>query len=627
MTIATGTQASGQTLRADSLRSPLKDFLRTETGSAVVLAVAVVVALIWANVAPGGYDETWATQMSVRVGAAGVSLDLRTWVNSGLMALFFFVVSLEARREFDMGELRERSRVALPLLAGVTAMAVPVVLYLLITNGHGAARGWGSVMSTDTAFALGTLAIVGRRLPSSVRTFLLSVAVVDDFVALAAIAVAYTGHVAPLALVVAVAGFAVTLVVRAFGVHVGAVYALLGVAVWVAVLKSGVDPVVTGLAFGLMTYAYPASRGDLERASGLFTRFREQPTPELERSVRQGLSATISPNERLQQLYHPWSSYVIVPVFALANAGIRIDAATFMRDLTSPITVGIVAAYIVGKPLGITGATWLATTISRGRLRPQVGWGSVLASGSAAGVGFTVSLLISALAFHGEQLTQAKLGILIALPVSYLVALAVTTGIRALPPSLRARAILGTGQTVIDLADPVDLDRDHFRGQRDATVTVVEYGDFECPYCSRAEPALRQLLADADDVLHVWRHLPLTDVHPHAQLAAEAAEAAAAQGAFWAMHDTLLEHQGALEIEDLRRYAQTLGLDVDGFEQVLRSRAGSPRVAEDLDSADLSGVAGTPTFFVNGRLHRGGYDLASLTKAVHVARERARLRQ
>jgi Na+/H+ antiporter NhaA len=615
----------GQTPYTDSRHTPLRDFLHTETGSAAVLVAAALAALVWANAGPGSYEALWRTTASVRIGSASVDIDLRTWVNSGLMALFFFVVGLEARREFDMGELRDRSRVVLPLLAGLSGMCLPALLYLAITAGHGAARGWGAAMSTDTAFALGTLALLGRRLPQALRTFLLTVSVVDDFVALGVIAVAYSGPLSVPALATAVGLFLVVLLVRALGVRRGPVYFLLAVAVWVALLKSGVDPVVTGLAMGLLTFAYPASRSDLEEASGLFRLFREQPTPQLERSVRQGLAATISPNERLQQLYHPWTSYVIVPLFAVANAGILLNAATLRQALSSPITLGILVAYVLGKPVAITGAALIAAWTSRGRLRPQVGWGAVLAGGTASGVGFTVSLLIATLAFQGDRLTQAKLGILIAAPCSFATTWLVSEVISRLPRTARSRALLGVGESIIDLAAPVDPDRDHIRGALDAPVTVVEYGDFECPYCGQAEPAVRQLLADSGDVRYVWRHLPLTDVHPHAQLAAEATQAAAEQGAFWRLHDVLLAHQGDLRVADLLRYAKELELDPVRFERDLRSHAGAARVAEDVDSADRSGVAGTPTFFVNGRRHHGAYDIAGLTAAVRTARERALL--
>ncbi|MFD5033819.1 Na+/H+ antiporter NhaA [Streptomyces sp. NPDC058405] len=607
------------------MRTPLRDFLRTETGSAAFLLAGALAALVWANAGPGTYEEFWRTDLAVRIGSAGVSLELREWVNSGLMALFFLVVGLEARREFDMGELRERKRVALPLLAGVSGMIVPVAIYLAFNAGHDSVHGWGAAMSTDTAFALGMLAVFGTRLPRGLRVFILTVAVVDDFVALGVIAVAYSGHVSMPALVVAIGIFGVILVVRAAHVRRGVVYALLATAAWVALLKSGVDPVVTGLVMGLLTYAYPAARGDLERASGLFRLFREQPTPELERSARIGLASAISPNARLQRLYHPWTSYVIVPVFALANAGITLSGSQLARAFSSPITLGILFAYVVGKPVGILGASLLTTRLSRGQLRPPVGWGATAAGGTIAGVGFTVSLLIATLAFRGDRLEEAKIGILTAVICSFAATWLVTWVIGTLPRRPRIRALLGTAESIVDLSDPVDPDHDHVRGPRDAPVTVVEYGDFECPYCGLAEPVIRALLADFGDVRYVWRHLPLNDVHPNAQLAAEAAEAAAEQDAYWEMHDLLLGRQDALQPGDLLRYARDLGLDADRFHRDLRSHTGAARVAEDVETADVSGVSGTPTFFVNGRRHHGAYDIAGLSAAVRAARERSAL--
>ncbi|MER8185053.1 Na+/H+ antiporter NhaA [Kitasatospora sp. NPDC094015] len=603
--------------------TPLRDFLRTETGSAAVLLAATLAALVWANAAAGSYQEFWHTEMSVGIGSAGISMDLREWVNSGLMTIFFFVVGLEARREFDLGELRERRRFTLPLLCGLSGMLVPVLIYLAIAAGEGTTHGWGAAMSTDTAFALGLLALFGRRLPDGLRIFVLTVAVVDDFVALGVIAVFYSGHISLPALAVAVGIFAVIVVLRRIDMRRGGIYALLAAAVWVAMLESGVDPVVTGLAMGLLTYARPAARTDLERASGMFRRFREQPTPELERTLRAGIASTLSPNERLQRMYHPWSSYVIVPLFALANAGITLSGSQLANAFGSPVTLGILLGYTLGKPIGILGTALLTTALSRGRLRPPVGWGSITAGGTIAGVGFTVSLLIATLAFDGTRLTEAKVGILSAVVCSAAVTWIVTRVIGALPKRTRIRALLGTGEGLVDLLTPVDTERDHIRGPLEAPVTLVEYGDFECPYCGQAEPVVRQLLAGFADIRYVWRHLPLHDVHPHAQLAAQAAEAAGVQGVYWEMHDLLLERQKALRAEDLVHYAEEFGLDVERFRRDLRAQRAAARVAEDIESADLSGVAGTPTFFVNGRRHHGAYDLATLSAVVREAGARA----
>jgi Na+/H+ antiporter NhaA len=617
---------TGQTGRDTDARSPLRAFMRTETSSAAALLAATVAALVWANTAPGTYESWWHTHMSLRFGSAEVSLDLREGVNSGLMALFFFVVGLEARREFDLGELRERRRLAMPIVVGLSGMLVPVALFLSVNAGQSSVHGWGTAMSTDTAFAVGILAVFGDRLPGRLRVFLLTVAVVDDFLALVVIAIAYSGTIHLPAMATAAGVFVVLLALRLTGVRISAVYALLSLVLWGALLQSGVDPVVSGLIMGLLTYAHPAERHDLENVSGLFRRFREQPTPELERTLRRGLSSTMSPNERLQRMFHPWTSFVIVPVFALANAGIAVNASQLTDAVTSPVTLGIVLGYVAGKPVGIFAASRLAVRASQGRLRAPIGWGAVAAGGSLAGVGFTVSLLIANLAFTGDQLEQAKIGILATVVCSFLLTWLATRLLALLPPRRRMHALLGREQTIVDLAEPVDAGRDHIRGPLDAPVTLVEYGDFECPYCGLAEPVVRELLADfGDDVRYVWRHLPLSDVHPNAQLAAEAAEAASLQDRYWEMHDVLLTHQGSLQVRHLLAYAEQIGLDADRFRSDLRTRAGAQRVAEDLESADLSGVSGTPTFFVNGRRHYGAYDIATLSTAVRTARTQAAL--
>ena len=614
---------AGRTAWARSIQTPLRNFLRTETGGAAVLLAATLTALLWVNVDASSYDSVWTTTLSIEIGGTGVSLDLREWVNSGLMTFFFFVVGLEARREFDLGELRERRRFALPLLAGIGGMAVAIAIYLLVNAGHSSAHGWGIAMSTDTAFALGLLALVGPRFPDRLRAFMLTVVVVDDVLALVVIATVYTDEVTRSALLVAIALFGVVLAAKRLGVRFGLVYLVLGAAIWVALLESGVEPVVVGLAMGLLTYAYPAARSELERATQRFREFREQPTPELARSVGVGLREAVSPNERLQLLFHPWTSYLIVPLFALANAGIAIDGGFLREGFTSPITLGILFGYAAGKPLGILGSAWLVTRSSGGRLRPPVGWAAVAGGGTIAGIGFTVALLVATLAFEGPQLEEAKLGILSAALTAALLTWLLFRATALLPRRLRLRALLGTAEPLVDLYIDVDPERDHVRGPVAAPVTVVEYGDFECPYCGQAEPAVRDLLRDFGDVRYVWRHLPLTDVHSQAQLAAEAAEAAADQGAFWEMHDLLLGRQDALRLGDLVGYADELGLDVDRFAESLRTHTGASRVADDVDSADLSGVSGTPTFFVNGHRHYGAYDLATLSAAVRAAGARA----
>ncbi len=614
---------SGRTAWARNLQTPLREFLRTETGGAAVLLAAAAAALAWVNVDASSYESLWQTKLAIRVSDAGVTLDLRDWVNSGLMTFFFFVVGLEARREWDLGELRERRRFALPLLAGLGGMAVAVSIYLAFNAGRPSAHGWGIAMSTDTAFALGLLALVGRRFPERLRAFMLTVLVVDDVASLVVIATVYTETLKVTPLLAAAGFYVVVLVLRSISVRIGLIYFVLGVGAWVGLLKSGVDPVVIGLAMGVLPFAFPAERSSLERATERFREFREQPTAELARSVGAQLRSATSINERLQQLYHPWTSYAIVPVFALANTGIVVNGGLLARAFGSPITLGILLGYVLGKPVGITGGSWLVTRLSGRRLRPPVGWAAVGGAGTIAGAGFTVALLVATLAFSGPRLEEAKVGIFSAVLGASLLTWLLFRATALLPRRLRTLAVLGTAQPLVDLDRDVDPERDHVRGPMEAPVTVVEYGDFECPYCGLAEPVVRELLGDFGDVRYVWRHLPLSDVHPNAQLAAEAAEAASNQGAFWEMHDLLLEHQDALDPRDLMGYAEQLGLDTERFSNDLRQHEGGAQIAEDVDSADISGVSGTPTFFINGQRHYGAYDIETLSKAVVTAGARA----
>jgi Na+/H+ antiporter NhaA len=604
-------------------KTPLRQFLQTETGSAAILAGGVVVALIWSNVAAGSYEQLWSTPLAVRVGSHGLAMDLRTFVNSALMAVFFLVVGLEARREFDMGELRVRSRLTLPVLAGLGGMIVPIAIFLAINAGHPTADSWGTAMSTDTAFALGALALAGKGLPDRVRTYLLTFAVVDDLGGIVVIACFYSSHVRWMALVIGALLLVAYGVISRRGIRNGPLFALIGIASWVAFFESGVDPIVSGLVIGLLTVAYPANREDLTQATETFRLFREQPTARLAAEAREEVRIAISPNERLQQRYHPWASYVIVPLFALANADIRIDSSFLAHAYASPVTLGIMVGYLVGKPVGTGGTAWLATRLSKGRLSPPVGWGAVTGAGLVAGIGFTVALLVASLSLTGTQLAEAKLGILSGAICAAILTWAFFRVIGRLPVRTRLRALLGTAETVTDLAMPVDPDRDHIRGPReDALVTLVEYGDFECPYCGQAEPHVRELLRGHAELRFVFRHLPLTDVHPHAQMAAEAAEAADRQGKFWEMHDTLMDHQRELTVRDLLRYAAELGLNTEKFSADLRKHTGAARIAEDVDSADLATVSGTPTFFINGNRYYGAYDLNALQEAVRTAKAR-----
>lgn len=598
------------------LSLPLRNFLGNESSSAGLLLVAALAALLWANSPWSGvYESLWATTISVDVGGAGFGMDLRHWVNDGLMVLFFFIIGLEVRREFAVGELTDRRRIVVPVVAGIGGMAVPALLYLAINPSGEAAAGWGVVIGTDTAFLLGALALVGPSLSTQLRVFLLTLTVIDDIVAVTVIGAVYSDEIdlvwllTALGLLVALGGLG-----RA-GVWRGPPYILLLVALWFATVESGLHASIAGMASGLLVPAFAPRRHDVEGAASLFRAFRQSPLPSVGHSAKRGLVRAVSVNERLQTVLHPWASFVIVPVFALANAGVDLRGGVLEQALASPVTWGVVLGLVVGKMAGIGAGALGAVRLRLGALPQGVGPGQVVAGGALSGIGFTVSLLIVGLAFDTPGLQdEATVGVLLAVPLS------VAVGWLA----FRLAAVL-RGERTADLPRvldrPVDPERDHIRGPVDAPLTLVEYADFECPFCARATGMAREVREHfGDDLRYVLRHLPLPDVHPHAEAAAVAAEAAAVQGRFWDMHDMLFLHQDQLETEDLAGYAAALGLDVERFLRDLGDEQLARRVREDAVGAEASGARGTPTFFIGTQRHIGPYDARALTRALEATR-------
>jgi Na+:H+ antiporter, NhaA family len=592
--------------------APLRAYLRTETGGAALLLLATVVALVWAN-SPFGdsYTELWSTEIAIQVGSWEHGEDLRHWVNDGLMVLFFFVVGLELRRQLSMGELTDRSRVRVPVIAALAGLAVPAVIYLAFNPDGEAARGWGVAMATDTAFVLGALALVGPAFPTQLRVFMLSLAVVDDIGALAAIAVFYSEDVSLLALAVAVGCVAAIYVLSRLRVWHGPAYYLLGAALWVAMIESGVHPTLGGVVVGLLVSAYPPRPEEVERAGMLARAFGQSPLPELARSAKQSVERAVSPNERLQEVLHPWSSFVVVPIFALANAGVVVDGELLERAVSSPITHGVIAGLVVGKCVGIGLSSAIAIRLGLGRLPGRMREGELWGGAALAGIGFTISLFVTDLAFDSRELQdEARVGILCA----SLLAVLLGWALFRLYSALSAEA---DAAPVITLSQPVDPTVDHIRGPVDAPLELVEYGDFECPFCGRATGVVDALHERFGPRLrYVFRHLPQPDVHPNAILAAEAAEAAGAQGAFWEMHDRLYANQDRLEATDLVDHAAALGLDLERFARDLGTSEHAARVRTDVASAEASGAEGTPTFFANGRRQVGRYDEGALAAAL-----------
>jgi Na+/H+ antiporter NhaA/protein-disulfide isomerase len=482
-------------------------------------------------------------------------------------------------------------------------------MYLVVNPSGSAADGWGIVIGTDTAFLLGALVLVGPKASTQLRVFLLTMTIADDLMAVTIIGVIYSESIDLIAVLVAAAFLGIIALLGRWGAWEIPAYAIAGLGAWVATIESGLHPSIIGMLAGLLVVSHPPRRDLLEDAVRMLQAFRQSPLVGVGRSARRGLQRAVAVNERLQYGLHPWTSYVIVPLFALANAGVDLGGGVLEDALASPVMWGVVLGLVVGKPLGIGLVVLGAVRLGLGRLPRGVGPGHALAGGALSGMGFSVSLLIAGLAFESPELrSEATIGVLIACILSTITGWVIFR--------LAERVLGERVETLpVTLDPPVDPVRDHILGRPDAPLTVVEYADFECPFCGAATNVIQDLRARfGDDLRYVFRHLPLPDVHPHAELAAEAAEAADAQGRFWEMHDLLFSHQDQLEMEDLIGYAGVLDLDVEEFTRAMTEGRHSERIREDVVSAEMSGARGTPTFFIGDRRHVGPYDSESLSR-------------
>ncbi len=376
---------------------PLQEFLQDSTASGVLLVAAAIVALVWVNSPVGDtYERFWRTTISIGSGTWGVSENLRSWVNEGLMALFFLVAGAEIKREFLTGELRDRRAAALPVIAAVGGMAAPALIYLAINAGGEGARGWGIAMPTDIAFTLGILALASRQAPPGLRAFVLSLAIVDDILTFVMIAIFYPTNVDVVPLLAAVGLAAAMFGLTRFHVRLPVVYIVLGVGIWVALHASGVPAALAGVVIAFLTPASPIRRRHVEGEE------------------------EVSPLARVEHALLPWTSFVILPLFALANAGVRLSSTAIADALSSPVSVGIVVGRIAGKIIGIGLVTWVAVRSGVARLPTGVRFAHIVGVAAAAGVAFTVSLFVTDLAFgdRPDLVTLAKMGILACAPIA-----------------------------------------------------------------------------------------------------------------------------------------------------------------------------------------------------------------
>jgi Na+/H+ antiporter NhaA len=587
-----------------------------ENCAAGLLLAFTLLAILWAN-SPWAHTY-WAlldTHVGFTFGEHTFDLTVKHLVNDGLMTFFFFIVGLEVTSEFTIGELTDRARAAVPVVAAIAGLTVPAIIFLLFNASGENAQAWGVVISTDTAFLIGALAIIKPKYPARLRIFLLTLAVVDDIGALCVIALFYSDRINVVPLIASVALIVAIALVRYLPAARGPAYALLGVALWASLFSAGIHPTLAGVAVAVLIPVFTPDRRQVEETVDMIRAFRQSPNSQYARAATRGLRESISINERLQTDIGPYVSFVVLPLFALANAGVRLDTASVTAALRSPLTWGIVAGLVVGKFIGITGATWFMQRTGLGQLAP----GGTLrrAAGGAAlsGIGFTIALFIVDIAIpEPARQDQARVGVLLASAIAFALGWAIfRITDRFSPPE----------PVGLKLIRPVDPDRDHIRGDPQAPLTLVEYGDYECPFCSRATGGIEEVAEHFGAQLrYVWRHLPLERVHPRAFDAARAAEAAGLQGKYFEMGKMLFAHQDDLEWSDIYRYANALGLDLERFDQDVRVHPTKVlhRVQDDAQDAELMDLNSTPTFFVNGKRHKGPWDSASLIRALEAGR-------
>ena len=406
----------------------MQRFFHLQAAGGIMMLAAAVLALVWAN-SPwrGSYHALLDSHTRVELGSLLV-LDepLGEWVNDALMVLFFFVVGLEIKLELVVGHLRKPAAAALPAIAAVGGMAVPAALYGALNTGGSGSAGWGIPMATDIAFAVGVVALLGRRVPSSLKVFLLTLAIVDDIGAIVIIAIFYTDGLS-MAWLVAAAGIVVLLVLMRLGrVWYTPVYLAVGMVFWFALFKSGVHATIAGVIMGLFAPARPllTRTGSMDGPMGMFS--ERALSAEDGRRLSFEARERVAVADRLADLLHPWTSFLVIPVFALANAGVEVSRHSLDQALASPVTIGIVVGLVVGKIVGVSSFTWLAVRLGGCRLPEGATWTKVVGIGSLAGIGFTVSLFITNLAFAPEHLiSQATIGILVASTIAALVGTAI----------------------------------------------------------------------------------------------------------------------------------------------------------------------------------------------------------
>ena len=598
-------------------KSAFSAFVRNETSGATLLLAATIVALLWANLGGHSYEHFWHTHFSIHLGDVfSVDMSLQHWINDGLMMMFFFLVSLEVKHDFVMGELREWRRASVPVVAAVAGLIVPALIFYAFNAGTDDADAWGVVISTDTAFVMGILAVFGNRLPVQLRAFLVTLAVVDDVGSLLVIATVYTERISFVPLIGVVVIAALLFLVQRARVYRSSVYIAAGATLWLLFLASGVHATIAGVVLGLLLPVFPPERSEVLRAEELTHHFRRTPVASTGSAAVIGILRSVSINERMQLALAPIVNLIVVPVFALSNAGVIISGETLQHAFKSPLTWGIIAGLVGGKYLGVFGASIIATKLRIGELAQCLAYRHINAGSMLTGIGFTISLFIIDLAIKDETAqSDARIGVLTAsilAAIIGMVALVLTAAYDARHAPERTR-----------LNRSIAPKRDHILGDPNAPLTLVEYAQLGGVDDTTVEEVVREVRDYfGDDLRFVFRHNPMGD--EAAERAAEALEAVHAQSPelfnYARTELSRLCEEEELDSRVIRRAAVDVGSNLPRLEKDMRQRTYLSRVHDDADDALGMGLTSTPTFFIGDEIYEGPIESNAIIAALEATR-------
>ena len=592
-----------------------RQFTSSELSSACLLVLATLIALAWANFGGTSYDDFWGTTFAVHFGDVKLDLDLQHWVNDFLMAGFFLLVSLEVKHDLVVGDLRDPKKATLPLIGAVAGLLIPAALFVLINPGSETTHAWGVVISTDTAFVVALLALFGSKIPGPLRAFLLTLAVADDVGALAVIAVVYTENLALTPLLVALALGAVLFFMQRAQVWRISFYMSIGIVIWLAVYASGVHATVAGVIVGLLVPIYQPHRQTVKEAESLTQTFRRTPTVATGRAAVVGIARSISMNARMQKMLHLYVVLLIVPIFALANAGVPINGEVLSHAIVSPLFWGILGGLVIGKFGGILGATIAITKMRIAEMPPGIRYRHIAGGAMLTGIGFTISLFIVDLAIADPlQQSIARIGVLVA---SFLAAMFGLGAFYIVTRYDRARAPARK-----KLVRPVDPAEDHILGPVHAPVQIVNYDKLGGTDDDLTSELVERLYSRfEEDISYVFRHNPRENLV--AIQAAEALEAVALQSQrlFWRMHRELVKINAEedLDAHEIRRAAVTVGAHLTRMEETVRRGETANRVERDVLDAKTMELRSTPHFFINGENYDGPISYEGLAAAIEAA--------